>query len=426
MDELLAKLVDRRATIAVIGMGYVGFPLANAVHRQGFDVLAYDTDERKIAALLAGKSYLGGISEQHVAQLLASGRFHATTAPSRLTQADALLICVPTPLHADHTPDLSHVTETAGMIAAHLRDGQLVVLESTSYPGTTAQVVKPILDRSGRRFFLAYSPEREDPGNGFFSTHTIPKVVSGVDAESHRLAVALYAQIVERVVPVSSPDVAEAVKLAENIFRSVNIAMANELKMVFDGMGIDVWEVIAAAGSKPFGYMPFFPGPGVGGHCIPVDPFYLSWKAQQQGLATPLTALAGRINDGMPAYVLSRLEQATAVRGARLLLLGIAYKADIDDIRESPALALMELLEARGAEVAYHDPFIPVIPATRRHSAYADRRSTPLDAHMLAGFDAVILVTAHSGIDYGMVMTHSRLVVDTRNRLPSGPKVVRA
>jgi UDP-N-acetyl-D-glucosamine dehydrogenase len=418
-ETLLLRFQQRKACVAVIGMGYVGFPLAIAVHQQGFSVLAHDVDAQKIEALNKGKSYLSGIPDASIHTMLSQGRFRADTDAASLQAADAILICVPTPLTGEYEPDLSYVTDTAKMIAPQLRPGQLVVLESTTYPGTTRDVVKPLLEASGlqcgRDFYLAYSPEREDPSNGFYSTHTIPKVVSADDPQSQALVMALYRNIVTEVVPVSSTATAEAVKLTENIFRSINIAMVNELKMVFTAMGINVWEVINAAKTKPFGFMPFYPGPGVGGHCIPIDPFYLSWKAKQHGVSTPLIELAGRINDQMPHYVIERLRAGMPLEGSRILLLGITYKANVDDMRESPALVLFDLLLRHGARVDYHDPYIAVIPPTREHDALAGIRSVALTPKNIAGYDAVIIVTDHAGIDYAEVVRHGKRVVDTRN-----------
>jgi UDP-N-acetyl-D-glucosamine dehydrogenase len=423
--ELHERLAGRAAEIAVIGLGYVGLPLLEAVAEAGFRVLGLDIDPDKVAALNAGRSYIQHIADATIATLRESGRFAASVDFAQVARADVLLICVPTPLTRHREPDLGFVVRTAEAIAPHLRPGQLVVLESTTYPGTTTEVVKPILERSGLRsgesLFLAYSPEREDPGNPAFTTTRIPKVVGGDGDAALQLALTFYRQIVAQVVPVSSTEVAEAVKLTENIFRAVNIALVNELKVVFDAMAIDVWEVIEAAKSKPFGYMPFYPGPGLGGHCIPIDPFYLTWKAREHGITTRFIELAGEINTTMPRYVVERLAQALDARfakglnGAAILLIGLAYKKNVDDIRESPALTIMELLEARGARLAYHDPHLPVVPPSRAHGRFAGRRSIALSAERIGAFDAVLIVTDHDGIDYDALVAAARLVVDTRN-----------
>lgn len=422
---LLEKLGSGKATIAIMGIGYVGFPLALATHAQGYNVLAFDVDEGKVASLNAGKSYLRGIGDDKIEKMLPTGRFHATADASALKNADAILICVPTPLTKNREPDLRFVEATVATIASQLRPGQLIVLESTTYPGTTEERVKPVLEKTGlicgKDFFLAFSPEREDPGNGFFSTYSIPKIVGADDEKSRELALALYGRIVFSAVPVSSAAAAEAAKLVENIFRSVNIALVNEIKMVFTAMGIDVWEVIEAAKTKPFGFMPFYPGPGVGGHCIPVDPFYLTWKSREYGMPTHFIELAGQINAHMPDYVISRLREAMdrqqrkGINGSRILLLGLAYKKDVDDLRESPSLVIYEKLKAAGAAVDYHDPFIPSIPHTREHDHLAGTKSVPLTAEALKGYDAVVIATGHSDVDYELVCNHAKLIIDTRN-----------
>lgn len=422
---LLKQFTACEGTVAIMGMGYVGFPLALATHKQGFSVLAFDIDVQKVEKLNRGESYLKGISNDDIGDMVKAGRFRATGDVQALKAADVLIMCVPTPLTKNREPDLSYVEATTAMIASQLRPGQLVVLESTTYPGTTQELIKPMLEAGGLRcgedFFLAYSPEREDPGNGFFSTHSIPKVVGADDEKSRALAMALYTNIVSKAVPVSSAATAEAVKLTENIFRSVNIALVNELKMVFSRMGIDVWEVIDAAKTKPFGFMPFYPGPGVGGHCIPIDPFYLTWKSREFGMPTRFIELAGQINERMPGYVINRLREGLdkhlrkGLNGSRILVLGIAYKKDVEDMRESPSLIIFERLQAFGALVEYHDPHIPVIPHTREHDALAGIASVACTADTLAGYDAVVIATDHSSIDYAMVAAHSKLVVDTRN-----------
>lgn len=424
-DALLAKFAGCKATIGILGMGYVGFPLALATHAKGYDVLAFDIDQKKVDALNAGKSYLKGISDDAIGTMVREGRFHATADASQLQKADALIMCVPTPLTKNREPDMSYVVATTETIVSQLRAGQLVVLESTTYPGTTTDLMKPMLEatglRAGEDFFIAYSPEREDPGNGFFSTHSIPKVVGADDDKSRALAMALYGNVVTQAVPVSSSATAEAVKLTENIFRSVNIALVNELKMVFARMGIDVWEVINAAKTKPFGYMAFYPGPGVGGHCIPIDPFYLTWKSREYGVPTHFIELAGQLNERMPNYVLNRLREGLdkhlrkGLNGSRILVLGIAYKKDVDDMRESPSLILYERLKRFGAIVEFHDPVIPVIPPTREHAEMTGLKSVELTQAQLESYDGVIIATEHSAVDYEFVVKHSKVIVDTRN-----------
>ena len=424
-DELARKIETCTAQVGVIGLGYVGLPLVRALVEAGFPVLGFDIDPEKVTALNAGRSYIRHIGDGTIAGLRRSGRFEASADFARVAEADVVLICVPTPLTQHREPDLSFVTCTAEAIAPHLRPGQLIVLESTTYPGTTVEVVKPILERSGlasgRDWFLAYSPEREDPGNLDFTTTRIPKVIGGDGPDAGQLATAFYGRVVPHTVPVSSPKVAEAVKLTENIFRAVNIALANELKIVFNAMGIDIWEVIDAAKTKPFGYMPFYPGPGLGGHCIPVDPFYLTWKAREYGIVTRFIELAGEVNTAMPRRVVEDLALALDQRfakglnGARILIMGLAYKKNVDDMRESPALTIMELLEERGAETAYHDPYLPEILHSRRHGRFAGRRSILLDPSAIADFDAVLIVTDHDDVDYAGLVEAARLVVDTRN-----------
>jgi UDP-N-acetyl-D-glucosamine dehydrogenase len=422
--DLLAAFEGRRATLGVIGLGYVGVPLALTAAEAGFRVLGFDLNDARVAQINRGESVITHIPAEAMASAVAN-RFSATADFSRLAEADAFLICVPTPLTRHREPDLSYVVSTAEAIAPRLRPGHLVVLESTTYPGTTAEVVRPILETSGLKsgvdFFLAFSPEREDPGNQAFRTSAIPKVVGGDGPDALALAQALYEQLVVKTVPVSSPATAEAVKLTENIFRAVNIALVNELKVVYEAMGIDVWEVIAAAETKPFGFMPFYPGPGLGGHCIPIDPFYLTWKAREFDVSTRFIELAGEINTRMPYHVVDRLTEAVdrkvgrSFAGAKVLILGVAYKKNVDDMRESPSLKLIELIEARGATCDYHDAFFPVLPVTREHAALAGRRSVALDPATIAAYDAVLIATDHDAVDYRMVTTHAKLVVDTRN-----------
>ncbi len=427
--HLAATLLDRiaggRALVGIVGLGYVGLPLALAAAGTGLPVLGFDIDAERVAQFNRGESFISHIPTEALNAAARAGRFEATTDFGRLDEPDAILICVPTPLTRQREPDMTFIERTARAIAARLRPGQLVVLESTTWPGTTEELMKPILEaaglRSGTDFFLAYSPEREDPGNGAFQTSTIPKVVGGDGAEASRAAAALYDRLVVRTVPVSSTRTAEAVKLTENIFRSVNIALVNELKLIYDAMGIDVWEVIEAAKTKPFGFMPFYPGPGLGGHCVPIDPFYLTWKAREFDRPTRFVELAGEINTAMPTYVIERLalaldaQRGRGLKGARVLVIGVAYKKNIEDTRESPSLRLMELLEGRGARAEYHDPFVPRIPVTRDHAGLAGKASQPLDPETVAAYDAVLIAADHDGIDYGALARDARLVVDTRN-----------
>jgi UDP-N-acetyl-D-glucosamine dehydrogenase len=421
-SKLLAGIEARTARVGIIGLGYVGLPLARAFATAGYPVLGFDTDPAKVAKLTNGESYIGHITAESVATMKANG-FEATNQFDRLAEADAIIICVPTPLTEARDPDLGYVVASTRAIAATLRPGQLIVLESTTYPGTTRDVVLPILEAGGLRagvdFFLAFSPEREDPGNPTFSAPTIPKVVGGLDPSSLEVAEALYGRVVVKVVPVSGPEVAEACKILENTYRAVNIALVNELKVLFDRMGIDVWEVIEAAKTKPFGFQAFYPGPGLGGHCIPIDPFYLSWVARKHGFTTRFIELAGEINTSMPTYVVGRVADALnddglAVKGSKVLLLGMAYKKDVDDPRESPGFELMELLLEKGAEVEYNDPHIPSLPTMRRYPDLK-RDSRELSAEYLGSRDCVLIVTDHSSYDWPWIVEHSRLVVDTRN-----------
>lgn len=425
VSELEARFLERRACVGIIGLGYVGLPLARAIAVQGLRVLGFDIDPVKITALEQGRSYIRHFDGAALAAFREAGTFDATGDFSRLAEMDAILICVPTPLTRQREPDLRFVEQTTRRIAETLRRGQLVVLESTTYPGTVGEVMKPILEarglRSGTDFFLAYSPEREDPGNHDFGTGTIPKVVGGDGADALRLAMALYGQVVPRTVPVSSVETAEAVKLTENIFRAVNIALVNELKSVFDAMGIDVWEVVEAAKTKPFGYMPFYPGPGLGGHCIPIDPFYLTWKAREFGVSTRFVELAGEVNTAMPRYVLGRLAEALdrthgrGFCGSRILVLGVAYKKNIDDVRESPALELIKLLELRGAAADFYDPCVSELPPMREHPGFCGRRSVSWPEALFGRYDAGLIVTDHDAVDYDAIARHLPVVVDTRN-----------
>ncbi len=417
-----ASIKDRTVRVGIVGMGYVGLPLMRTFCAAGFSCIGFDVDEKKVNELNAGRSYIKHISSSLIKQVIAQGKFRASATPQPLGLCDAIIICVPTPLTKTREPDMSYVESTAHMVADHLQRGQLVVLESTTYPGTTRDLVKPILETSGLRverdFFLAYSPEREDPGRKDHTTETIPKVVGGYGAKSRDIAAELYGAAVRRVVPVSSCEVAEACKILENVYRCVNIAMINELKMLFDRMGIDVWEVVQAAATKPFGFHPFYPGPGLGGHCIPIDPFYLSWKARQYDMSTRFIELAGEINTSMPIYVISRVAdalnmKAKAVKGSKILVLGLAYKKDIDDIRESPSIELIEMLKARGAMVDYNDPHVPRTPKQREHNLRM--KSKKLTEAMLRTYDCVLIATDHSAYDYAWIVKHAKLVVDTRN-----------
>lgn len=409
----------------MIGLGYVGLPLAVAVARAGFPVSGFDIEARKVESLNKGQSYIEAVTSAALAGQVASGRFRATADFAELAVCDVIIICVPTPLTKHREPDLSFVTNTAGTIAKHLRLGQLVVLESTTYPGTTDDVIKPILEATGLQskidFFLGFSPEREDPGNRSFEVATIPKVVAGDGIEAAALVQAFYQSVVKTVVPVSTTATAEAVKLTENIFRSVNIALVNELKVVLGAMGIDIWEVIEAAKSKPFGYMPFYPGPGLGGHCVPIDPFYLTWKAREYELPTRFIELAAEINTAMPRHVVDELAKALdrrcgkALSRSRILIIGLAYKKNVPDIRESPSLRLIELIEEWGGKAEFHDPHVTEIPTTREHMAIKGRRSVELTEAALKGFDAVVVATDHDAIDYQTIADHALLILDTRN-----------
>ncbi|WP_413711616.1 nucleotide sugar dehydrogenase [Rhizobium sp. Rhizsp82] len=422
---LSAKIKDRTARAGIIGLGYVGLPLAMAIARSGFPVSGFDIDPKKIVALDARKSYIDAVTDDALSAEIAAGRFGATTEFAGLKQCDIIVICVPTPLTKHRDPDLSYVEATSRAIAEHLRPGQLVVLESTTYPGTTDDVVKVILEKTGLKsgtdFFIGFSPEREDPGNQHYNTATIPKVVAGDGPDALELMTDFYGAAVKTVVPVSSNATAEAVKLTENIFRSVNIALVNELKTVYAAMGIDVWEVIDAAKTKPFGYMPFYPGPGLGGHCIPIDPFYLTWKSREYELPTRFIELAGEINSAMPRYVVGKLAEALDIRAgkalsrSKVLVLGLAYKKNVADIRESPSLRLIEIIEERGGKADYSDPFVSEIPPTREYQALKGRKSVEISAATLANYDAVLIATDHDAVDYAALSKHAPLIVDTRN-----------
>jgi UDP-N-acetyl-D-glucosamine dehydrogenase len=419
---LLSRINDLKARVGIIGLGYVGLPLARAFVSGGLRVLGFDVDTAKITQLRQGKSYIGHIPDRAVRDLTERG-FEATDDFKRLDEPDAIVICVPTPLTDAREPDLTYIVNSAQAIAARLRAGQLVVLESTTYPGTTRDVVRPILEgnglRAGKDFFLAFSPEREDPGNAKFSAPTIPKVVGGLDPHSLELAKTLYGKVMAQVVPVSSPEVAEACKILENTYRAINIALVNELKVLYDRMGIDVWEVIDAARTKPFGFQAFYPGPGLGGHCIPIDPFYLTWVARKHGMSTRFIELAGEINTSMPSYVVSKVadalnEHGKPIKGSKIGILGMAYKKDVDDPRESPGFELMDLLLKKGAVVTYNDPHIPRLPPMR-HYPHLHMESRALTPEYLKGEDCLLIVTDHSAYDWQAILEHAQLVVDTRN-----------
>jgi len=408
--------------IGVIGLGYVGLPLVREFIHNNFQVLGFDVDAKKVTALNSGHSYIHHIPSELIGQFVRSGTLEPTGNFSRLREVDVILICVPTPLGKHYEPDLSYVLSTTKAIASTLHAGQLIVLESTTYPGTTEEEMLPILAKTGLKvgkdFYLGYSPEREDPGNHQFPTAKIPKVVSGATKSCLEAVKILYEQIIEQIVPVSSTRVAESTKLLENIYRAVNIALANELKMVFDRMGIDVWEAIEAAKTKPFGYHAFYPGPGLGGHCIPIDPFYLTWKARENEIHTRFIELAGEINTSMPYYVIQKIvkvlnEDHKSINGAKILLLGMAYKPDVGDLRESPALKVMELLIKEGAEVDYNDPYIPELSPVRKYDF--SRRSVELTPDSLNSYDAVIVITNHSCYDYDLILEKSKVIIDTRN-----------
>ena len=421
-EQSLEKILGKEALVGIIGMGYVGLPLVLRFCEEDFKVLGFDIDSKKVATLKRGKSYLKSISSSRISHFIRNGRFDVTDDFSRLRKPDCILICVPTPLTEKMEPDLQYIENTIEAVRKHIRKGQLIVLESTTYPGTTEELILPRLESSGlkvgQEFFLAFSPEREDPGNKRFTTHQIPKVVAGVTPSCQKVATTLYGQIIKKVVPVSSPRVAELTKLLENIYRSVNIALVNELKMLADRMGIDIWEVIEAASTKPFGFSPFYPGPGMGGHCIPIDPYYLSWKAREYDFTTRFIFLAGEINVHVPYYVVAKIQDALnargkSIKGARVLILGVAYKKDVDDARESPALAIMDLLQKKGAAILYHDPYIPALPHFRKY--YFKLKSSALTKKLLQRMDAAVVVTDHSCIDYSWVAKHAPLVIDTRN-----------
>ncbi|NOX59033.1 MAG: nucleotide sugar dehydrogenase [Planctomycetes bacterium] len=435
--DLIRRIEDRKAVVGIVGMGYVGLPLSRSFCEAGFRVVGFDVDEKKVTQLNAGKSYIKHIPSKFVKDARRKKQFSATTRFASIAKVDAIIICVPTPLTKMREPDMSYVSATCDMVAKYLRKGQLVCLESTTYPGTTRELMLPILEATGLKvekdFYLAFSPEREDPGRKSHTTTTIPKVVGGYGPKSLAVSEALYAAALETVVPVSSCEVAEAAKILENVYRSVNIALINEMKVLFDKMGINVWEVVDAAATKPFGFQPFYPGPGLGGHCIPIDPFYLTWKAREYGMSTQFIELAGEINTDMPNYVISRVAMALndakkPINGSKILVLGLAYKKDVDDVRESPSIELIELLREQGAKVDYNDPHVPKTHRQREHDL--KMKSKPLTAASLRSYDAVLIATDHSAYDYQWIVDHAKLVIDTRNATASckkgRKKIVRA
>lgn len=422
LKRFISRIDTQEAVIAVVGLGYVGLPLIMECCRKGFKVIGLDHDTDKIQALNNNQSYIHYIDSQEIEAFTAAGLLEATTDYTKVAQVDAILICVPTPLNQQQEPDLSFITTAGEDIAPHLQAGQLVILESTTYPGTTNEVLRTILETSGLKIGqdigLAYSPEREDPGNPIYSTTKLPKVIGGINEDSLQAADSLYKQLVVSTVPVSNTETAEAVKLLENVFRSVNIALVNELKQVYAAMDIDIWEVIEAAKTKPFGYMPFYPGPGLGGHCIPIDPFYLAWKAKQLGVPTRFIELAGEINTIMPDYVIAKLEEAIiaqdqSLENAQVLVLGAAYKQDVADPRESPGIAMMEKLHARGVNVIYNDPYIQSLPNQPGHNLQLN--SVEINTETLTSCDAVLIATAHSDYDFSFIVNHAPLIIDTRN-----------
>ena len=427
IESLLKKIEDRTYTVGIVGLGYVGLPLMWTFHQVGMPVIGYDIDEKKIENLKNGIPYIKHLGTEMMEALANSDKADATTDFSRLDEADAILLCVPTPLDHHREPDMSYVEQTTETVSQYLRKGQLVILESTTWPGTTEELMIPILEKNsglkaGTDFYVAYSPEREDPGNPNFNTAKIPKVVGGHGDEAQKLATAMYDTAIVQTVPVSDCKTAEAVKLTENIFRSVNIALVNELKVVYEAMDIDVHEVLDAADTKPFGFMKFTPGPGLGGHCIPIDPFYLTWKAREFEKHTRFIELAGEVNTNMPAYVVERTMHALnthkkAMNGSKILVIGLAYKPDVDDMRESPTFKIFDLLKKMGAEISYYDPFIPEVLPTREHKEWTGTKSIEWDKETVSGFDAVLISTNHSAINYAELAEWNECVVDTRNAM---------
>ena len=429
INQLKKAFIDRSVKVGVIGLGYVGMPLSLTFVQNNFKTIGFDIDRNKITTLMSGDTYLSHISAEEISQAITDGMFSPTDDFSRISEVGVIFICVPTPLNKNQKPDLQFIISTGKLIKPHIQKNQLIILESTTYPGTTREVLKPILEtkkfKSRIDIFIAYSPEREDPGNLEYKTASIPKIVGGDGLEATELACKILDQIVIKTIPVSSLEAAEAVKLTENIFRSVNIAMVNELKSIYEKMGIDIWEIIDAAKSKPFGYMPFYPGPGLGGHCIPIDPYYLTYRAKQFGEQTKFIKLAGEINTQMPQKVIETLAKALKEKlnkeliGAKILVIGLAYKKNVNDTRESPAFILMQLIEEAGAIAAYFDPFVPIIPKTRKHAFLAGRKSIEWSPDELTEYDAALICTDHDNIDYEGLLINSKLIVDTRNALSS-------
>ncbi len=424
-EALETKLLTQEATIGVVGLGYVGLPLLRAFFKAGYPVIGFDVDDEKVRMLSKGESYLKHLGEDFVADLAKSDKFVATTDEQRLADADVIILCVPTPLGDHGEPDMSYIERSTEMVARVLRKGQLITLESTTYPGTTRGEMLPILEKNGLEagvdFFVAYSPEREDPGRQDHSTQTIPKLVGGVDAVSGELAAICYRAAIAEVVPVDSAEIAEAAKLLENIYRCVNIALVNELKPVLSDMGIDIWKVVSAAKTKPFGFQAFYPGPGLGGHCIPIDPYYLTWKAREFGHHTRFIELAGEVNNSMPMYVVRRTMEGLnqlgkPMRGSKVMVIGLAYKPDVDDVRETPAAEVIKLLVEHGADVSYHDPHVPKFAGMRHYPEFS-MESVPLDEAAVKASDCVLIVTDHKAVDYELIATHAQLVVDSRNAL---------
>ena len=424
-EDLEKKLLSQEATIGVVGLGYVGLPLLRAFFKAGYPVIGFDVDDEKVQMLSKGESYLKHLGEDFVADLAKSDKFVATTDEQRLADADVIILCVPTPLGDHGEPDMSYIARSTEMVARVLRKGQLITLESTTYPGTTRGEMLPILEKNGLEagvdFFVAYSPEREDPGRQDHSTQTIPKLVGGVDAVSGELAAICYRAAIAEVVPVDSAEIAEAAKLLENIYRCVNIALVNELKPVLSDMGIDIWKVVSAAKTKPFGFQAFYPGPGLGGHCIPIDPYYLTWKAREFGHHTRFIELAGEVNNSMPMYVVRRTMEGLnqlgkPMRGSKVMVIGLAYKPDVDDVRETPAAEVIKLLVEHGADVSYHDPHVPKFAGMRHYPEFS-MESVPLDEAAVKASDCVLIVTDHKAVDYELIATHAQLVVDSRNAL---------
>ena len=427
--ELLEKFESKTARIGIVGLGYVGLPLSKALLENGYSVIGFDVDQRKIDAISEGRSYIKHLGDGFFEMIQKSDSFHATADKRDLGDADAILLCVPTPLGKHDDPDLSYVLDSTRMAAEVLRPGQIVVLESTTYPGTTRHEMQPILDESGlvcgEDYFLAYSPEREDPGNAGRSAGEIPKLVGGVDEVATELAMALYSRVVAKAHRVSSAEVAESAKLLENIYRAVNIALINEMKVVLNDMDVDVWEVVEAAKTKPFGFQAFYPGPGLGGHCIPIDPFYLTWKAKEVGHQTRFIELAGEVNTAMPKYVISRVAEALnhdrlAMNGAKILVLGMAYEKNVDDPRETPAAEIIKRLAEAGSNVSYHDPHVPSFPEMRKYKF--DLKSQPVNPESISGYDCILIITDHDDVDYEMIGSHARLIVDTRNAMDRVPR----